>query len=140
MNYPGKELEMFDKAHFWRKYLHLVTKKFIGKKILEVGSGIGGILLAFDENNNTIGYIICRGESSLEGKENNIYIFQPLFNNDESVPLFYRNYIDSKNKINIDINTKYDNIFIKKDVAFINSSALLNEYGNLHCCTLNSIW
>jgi hypothetical protein len=34
MNYPGKELEMFDKAHFWRKYLHLATKKFIGKNIV----------------------------------------------------------------------------------------------------------
>ena len=41
MNYPGKELEIFDKAHFWRNYTYLVVKKFIGKKILEVGAGIG---------------------------------------------------------------------------------------------------
>ena len=41
MNYPGKELEMFDKAHFWRHYLYWVIKKFIGKKILEVVAGIG---------------------------------------------------------------------------------------------------
>ena len=52
---------------------------------------------------NSERYIICKGESSLEGKEKNVYIFQPLFNNDESVPLFYRNNIDCKNKINIDI-------------------------------------
>ena len=32
MNYPGKELEMFDKANFWRNYLYLVIKKFIEKK------------------------------------------------------------------------------------------------------------
>ena len=41
MNYPGKELEIFDKAHFWRNYTYLLVKKFIGKKILEVGAGIG---------------------------------------------------------------------------------------------------
>ena len=41
MNYPGKELEIFDKAHFWRNYAYLLVKKFIGKKILEVGAGIG---------------------------------------------------------------------------------------------------
>ena len=54
MNYPGKELEMFDKAHFWRKYLHLVTKKFIGKKILEVGAGVGSFTKIYvKENVNT---------------------------------------------------------------------------------------
>ena len=41
MNYPGKELEIFDKANFWRNYLYLCIKKFIGKKVLEVGAGIG---------------------------------------------------------------------------------------------------
>ena len=51
MNYPGKELEMFDKAHFWRKYLHLVTKKFIGKKILEVGAGIGSFTKIYIKEN-----------------------------------------------------------------------------------------
>ena len=51
MNYPGKELEMFDKAHFWRKYLHLVTKKFIGKKILEVGAGIGSFTKIYMKEN-----------------------------------------------------------------------------------------
>ena len=51
MNYPGKELKMFDKAHFWRKYLHLVTKKFIGKKILEVGAGIGSFTKIYTKEN-----------------------------------------------------------------------------------------
>ena len=51
MNYPGKELEMFDKAHFWRKYLHLVIKKFIGKKILEVGAGVGSFTKIYVKEN-----------------------------------------------------------------------------------------
>ena len=54
MIYPGKELEMFDKAHFWRKYLHLVTKKFIGKKILEVGAGIGSFTKIYIKENVNI--------------------------------------------------------------------------------------
>ena len=29
-----KELELFDKASFWRTYLHLFIKKFIGKNII----------------------------------------------------------------------------------------------------------
>ena len=51
MNYPGKELEMFDKAHFWRIYLYLIVKKFIGKKILEVGAGIGSFTKIYIKEN-----------------------------------------------------------------------------------------
>ena len=51
MNYPGKELEIFDKAHFWRNYLYLVSKKFIGKKILEVGAGIGSFTRIYVKKN-----------------------------------------------------------------------------------------
>ena len=48
--------------------------------------------IIFDINKNK-GYIICRGD---------YYIFQPLFNNDESIPMFYRNNI-LNNKTSIDI-------------------------------------
>ena len=41
LDYPGKELEIFDKAIFWRKYLYSKIKKFLGKEILEVGAGMG---------------------------------------------------------------------------------------------------
>ena len=51
MNYPGKELEMFDKAHCWRHYLYLVIKKFIGKKILEVEAGIGSFTKIYIKEN-----------------------------------------------------------------------------------------
>ena len=40
MNYPGKELEIFDKATFWRKYVHILVKKYMKENILEVGAGI----------------------------------------------------------------------------------------------------
>ena len=41
LKYPGKELEIFDKAILWRKYLFKKLQKYIGKEILEVGAGMG---------------------------------------------------------------------------------------------------
>jgi len=41
MDYIGEELEAFDKAHIWRKYIYFLIKKFLKKDILEVGAGIG---------------------------------------------------------------------------------------------------
>ena len=41
MNYPGKELESFDKATVWWFYIYKKIKKYIKKNILEVGAGIG---------------------------------------------------------------------------------------------------
>ena len=46
MNYPGKELEIFDKAVIWRKYIYFTVKKYIKNDLLEVGAGIG----SFTEN------------------------------------------------------------------------------------------
>ena len=51
MNYPGKELELFDKAIFWRTYLYFFIKKFIGKKILEVGAGVGSFTKIYFKDN-----------------------------------------------------------------------------------------
>ncbi len=41
MKYPGAELDNFDKATIWRKYVFLLIKKFIKGNVLEVGAGIG---------------------------------------------------------------------------------------------------
>ena len=41
MDYPGKELEIFDKAILWRKYIYFLVKKYIKNGLLEVGAGIG---------------------------------------------------------------------------------------------------
>ena len=75
MEYPGKELEIFDKAHLWRGYLYLVLKKFIGKKILEVGAGIGSftkIYLKENSNNETI-FIFDIAEEYVSAKDVNRY-------------------------------------------------------------------
>ena len=59
MNYSGKELENFDKAYFWRNYVYLCIKKFIGKKILEIGAGIGSFAKTYikDDLNVTLSEI-----------------------------------------------------------------------------------
>ena len=70
MNYPGKELENFDKAHFWRNYVYLIIKKFIGKKILEVGAGIGGFAKTYikDDLNVTLSEIDNTNYQTLKKK------------------------------------------------------------------------
>ena len=39
--YPGQELVFFDQAVNWKKYFSSYIKPFIGKRVLEVGGGIG---------------------------------------------------------------------------------------------------
>lgn len=51
MNYPGKELEAFDKAKFFQKYTFFLTKKFIKNNILEIGAGIGSFTKNYSTNN-----------------------------------------------------------------------------------------
>ena len=41
MKYPGKELEIFDTAKVFQKYIFLLIKKFLTNGIYEVGAGIG---------------------------------------------------------------------------------------------------
>ena len=41
MKYQGQELDNFDKASIWRKYIFLNIKNYIKGPTLEVGAGIG---------------------------------------------------------------------------------------------------
>jgi len=50
MNYPGKELEIFDKATIWRKYVHILVKKYLKENLLEVGAGIGSFTKNYKNN------------------------------------------------------------------------------------------
>ena len=54
MNYPGKELENFDLATIWRKYIYFLIKKYIKGSVLEVGAGIGSFTNNYSslENNS----------------------------------------------------------------------------------------
>tara|TARA_Y100000022_G_scaffold171055_1_gene157350 strand:- start:2742 stop:3422 length:681 start_codon:yes stop_codon:yes gene_type:complete len=50
MDYPGKELEIFDKAILWRKYIYFLVKKYIKNDLLEVGAGIGSFTKNYKNN------------------------------------------------------------------------------------------
>jgi ubiquinone/menaquinone biosynthesis C-methylase UbiE len=40
-NYPGQELEFFQKAVNWKSYFASAIRPYLGKNVLEVGTGIG---------------------------------------------------------------------------------------------------
>ncbi len=50
MKYPGTELELFDKAKIWRKYIYFKTKKYFKGKFLEIGAGIGSFTTNYQSN------------------------------------------------------------------------------------------
>ena len=50
MKYPGKELEIFDKAIVWRKYIHTLTKRYLKDNILEIGAGFGSFTKSYSKN------------------------------------------------------------------------------------------
>ena len=41
MEYPGQELEIFDKANIFQKYIFLKIKKYFKDGIIEIGAGLG---------------------------------------------------------------------------------------------------
>ena len=54
MDYPGKELEYFEKAKNFQKYVFLKIKKYIKDEILEVGAGLGGFCKNYIDNFKSI--------------------------------------------------------------------------------------
>lgn len=40
--YPGRELELFAAAHNWKAYLARQVGPYLGRRVLEIGAGIGG--------------------------------------------------------------------------------------------------
>ena len=54
MYYPGLELENFDKAVIWRKYIYLLIKKYINNNVLEVGAGIGSFTKNYEKKTRNL--------------------------------------------------------------------------------------
>src|SRR5690349_12881124 len=52
-NYPGQELAFFEKAVNWKAYFSSFIKPFIGKNVLEVGSGIGATTRLLNDGSAT---------------------------------------------------------------------------------------
>ena len=94
MRYPGKELEVFDKATVFQKYTYFIIKKYLKESTLEVGAGLG----AFTRN-----YINKKNRIYLNDLDSYNYNF---LKNKYSK---YKNIFVTKKKIN-NINTKFNTI------------------------------
>jgi phospholipid N-methyltransferase len=79
LDYPGKELEIFDKAIFWRKYLYSKIKKFLGKEILEVGAGMGSFTRTYLNKNMNV--MLTELDSNL------LNILKKSFNHKENITI-----------------------------------------------------
>ena len=126
MEYPGKELELFDKASFWRNYVYLCIKKYLGKKILEVGAGIGSFTKLYLNNANKV--VLS------EIDNNNYNAIKEKFRN--------QNKIEITNSLTKNISKKFDTILYisvlehieddKKEI--IDALEKLEKKGNLIIC------
>lgn len=122
MKYPGAELENFDKATIWRKYIFLLIKKFIKGSVLEVGAGIG----SFTKNYKNIPSQITLSEVD----NDNFAILKKKFRSTN---------FNFFNMITKNINKKFDTIMylnvlehIKEDKEeLINAFEKLNNNGHL---------
>ena len=54
MKYPGKELEVFDKAVIFQKYTYHLIKTYLGDSILEIGAGLGSFTRHYVSSDKTI--------------------------------------------------------------------------------------
>jgi len=113
MKYEGLELENFDKAHIWRKYIFFLIRKYFSDDFLEVGAGIG----SFTKNYFT--------------KFNNIVLSEIDTNNLNQLKKKFNNYknVEICNNAIKDINKKFNTIIylnvlehIKNDILEINNA------------------
>jgi len=113
MDYAGLELENFDKAHIWRKYIFFLIKKYFNDGFLEVGAGIGSFTKNYFKKFNNI--VLSEIDT------NNINQLKKKFDNDKNIQISK----DSIKNINKKFNTIiYLNVLehIKDDTLEINNA------------------
>jgi SAM-dependent methyltransferase len=113
MDYPGLELENFDKAVIWRKYIYFLLKRYIKKNVLEVGAGIGSFTRNYEREINKI--------TISESDEKNFNLLLKKFSDKKNITVV-KSFI---REINNNFNTiLYLNVLehIEKDVQEINDA------------------
>lgn len=121
INYPGKELENFESANVWRKYIYFCVKKYLKKNILEVGAGIGSFTLTYLQQNKKI--------TLTETDTNNFNIIKERFK-DRNISIY--------SSLTKDLNEVYETIMYmnvlehieedKKEIEFAISKLQKNGY------------
>ena len=122
MKYPGAELDNFDKATIWRKYIFLQIRKFIKGSVLEVGAGIGSFTNNYKHLTNDI--------TLSEIDDNNLSIIEEKYKDTK---------FNFTNKETKNLNNNFDTIMylnvlehIKDDMEEIKQAFnKLNKNGNL---------
>ena len=123
MEYPGQELEIFDKANFWRKYIYILIKKYFKNDFLEVGAGIGSFTSNYCKNIKNI--------VLTELDEKNIKILKKRYLDKQNIKIESKKINEIGNKFNTII---YLNVLehIKEDTLEIQSALdKLNLDGHL---------
>ena len=127
MKYAGLELENFDRAHIWRKYIFFLIKKYFRDDFLEVGAGIGSFTKNYSNKFNNV--------TLTELDENNLIQLRKKFNNHKNIKILN----DFTKNINGNFNTIiYLNVLehIEKDVEEINEALnKINSGGHLIFCS-----
>ena len=123
MDYVGKELEIFDTAKVFQKYVYFLIKKYFKNKIFEVGAGLGSFTRQYNNSYKEI-YL-----SDLD--KNNYLVLKKKFSKKKNIKINNQKI----NKINKKFNTIiYLNVLehIKKDKREINLAiSKLNSGGHL---------
>ena len=113
MEYPGLELENFDKAHIWRKYIYFLIRKYFKNDFLEVGAGIGSFTKNYMDNFNSI--------MLTETDSNNLHYLEKKFINKKNIKISNNLVKNINNKFNTII---YLNVLehIEDDIEEINKA------------------
>ena len=90
MKYPGQELEIFDKATIWRKYIYSITNRYFKDNFLEIGAGIGSFTLNYCKNFQNI--------MLTDLDENNIKILKEKFFKNRNIKIESKKINEMKNK------------------------------------------
>ena len=123
MDYTGKELEIFDTAKVFQKYIYFLIKKYFKNQIFEVGAGIG----SFTRNYNTSYKEIYLSDLD----KNNYLVLKKKFSKKKNIKIKNQKINQIKKKFNTII---YLNVLehIKKDKKEINlAMSKLNSGGHL---------
>ncbi len=112
MKYLGAELDSFDKATIWRKYIYSKVKKFIKGDVLEVGAGIGSFTKNYEK--------LIRKLTLSEIDPDNLSIIKKKFSNSK---------FSFTNKFTKDLEENFDTIMylnvlehIEDDIEEINNA------------------
>lgn len=92
MEYKGQELEIFDKATIWRKYVHNLIKYYFKDNLLEVGAGIGSFTSNYFKNFANV--VLC------ELDEKNIQILSKKFSQNNNIIIQKKDIRNLESKFN----------------------------------------